>query len=65
MRTLSKVGWFTFLIAALLLLGGFTYYGGFTDAGMAIGRMIGTLFWGAILWGGVLLALMAVLFLQA
>ncbi|MEK6970945.1 MAG: hypothetical protein AABW68_04640 [archaeon] len=65
MRTLSKVGWFCLAVAALLLLGGFTHYGGFTDAGLALGRVIGTLFWGAILWGGILLATMAVLFLQA
>jgi hypothetical protein len=65
MRTLSKIGWFTLGIAALLLIGGFAHYGGLTDWAMAIGRVIGTLFWGAVLWAGILLALMAVLFLQA
>ncbi len=65
MRTLSKIGWFTLAVAALLVMGGLAHYGLFTDAGIALGRVIGTLFWGAILWGGILLALMAVLFLQA
>lgn len=65
MRTLSKIGLFTLAVAALLVFGGLAHYGLFTDAGLALGRVIGTLFWGAILWAGIFLALMAILFLQA
>ena len=64
MSMLSKIGWFVFGIGALLVIGVFAFFGGNIQPGLAITEMIDHLFWGGIVWLGVLLMIMAALFLS-
>lgn len=65
MQPLSRIGWFCLGLGLVLLLLAYAHYDGFSNAGMALGRMIGTLFWGGIIWAGLLIGIMSILFLSA
>lgn len=65
MKPLSKAGWLSLGVAAVLFLIAFTHYNGMTDPPMAIMRMLASAVWGGIVLASLFIALMAVLFLSA
>jgi hypothetical protein len=64
MGMLSKIGWFVLGIGSLLLAGVFAFFGGAVQPEPAIMEMASHLFWGGIIWFGILLMIMASLFLS-
>jgi multisubunit Na+/H+ antiporter MnhB subunit len=65
MKPLSKAGWISIGVAAVLFLIAFTHYNGLINPAFALTRMIASAFWGGIVLASLFIALMAVLFLSA